>query len=272
MAVAGTGNVGGMQPFERLRYLARWTDDDGPELVAEAADCLAAFDGDPAGLVVACRRLLAHHPTIAPLWWLCSHVLAASDASDGAWDAWAERRDDRTGEQLARALPFPHDEPVAVLGWPQAIADGLGERPDLDLVAVRPRGGGSSLSRRLRGTGLPVRVVGESEVLALDPTHALVEVTAAGGGTVLVGAGTAAVVGALREHGAKVWLVAPIGHALPERILTALRTAAGEQLTDEELVTDPADMVVGPHGIEPVAGLARRADCPTAPELLRLGG
>jgi hypothetical protein len=261
-----------MQPFERLRYLARWTDDDGPGLVGEAADCLAAFDGDPAGLVVACRRLLVHHPTLAPLWWLCSTVLAAADASDGAWDAWQELRDDPTPQRLSRALPFPHDEPVAVMGWPDPIAAGLAERPDLDLVAVRPRGGGNALSRRLRGTELPVRVVGESEVLALEPTHVLVEVVAAGGPTVLVGPGVADIVTALRAHGAKVWLVAGVGRALPERILDALRAAAGEVLTAEELTTDPADRVVGPHAIEAVAALARRADCPTAPELLRLGG
>jgi hypothetical protein len=261
-----------MQPFERLRYLARWTDDDGPELIGEAADCLAAFDGDPAGLVVACRRLLVHHPALTPLWWLCSTVLAAPEASDGAWDAWQDLRDDRTPQHLARALPFPHDEPVAVMGWPDSIAAAVAERPDLDVLAVRPRGGGNALSRRLRASARPVRVVGESEVLALAPTHVLVDVAAAGGTTVLVEAGVADIVAALRAHGAKVWLVAGMGRVLPERLLTARRAAAGDADPDEELAIDPADRVVGPHGNEAAATLARRSDCPTAPELLRLGG
>jgi hypothetical protein len=261
-----------MQPFERLRYLARWTDDDGPELVGEAADCLAAFDGDPAGLVVACRRLLAHHPTVAPLWWLCSTVLGAPDASDGAWDAWQELRGDRTPERLARALPFPHDEPVAVMGWPVLVGDALGERPDLDLLAIRPRGGADALSRRLRRSGVAARVVAEAEVLALEPTHVIVDVEAAGGTTVLIAGGAADIVAALREHGTKVWLVAGIGRVLPERLLASLRRTAGEALGMEELAVDPADMVVGPHAVEPAAALARRVDCPTAPELLRLGG
>jgi hypothetical protein len=261
-----------MQPFERLRYLARWTDDDGPELIGEAADCLAAFDGDPAGLVVACRRLLVHHPTLAPLWWLCATVLAAPDASDGAWGAWHELRDDQTPHRLARALPFPHDDPIAVMGWPDAVASGLAERPDLDLLAVRRRGGDDALSRRLRRTDLAVRVVSETELLAAAPTHLLVEVAAAGGDRVLVAEGVADVVGSLRAEGTEVWLVAGIGHALPARLLGALRAAAGDSLGLDELVPDPADRVVGPHAIEPAGALARRSDCPTAPELLRLGG
>src|SRR5438034_3535381 len=65
-----------MQPFERLRYIARHGADDRT-LVVEAADCLADFDGDPAGLVVTCRRLLHHHPDCGPLWWLCARVLVA---------------------------------------------------------------------------------------------------------------------------------------------------------------------------------------------------
>ncbi|HKA94359.1 MAG TPA: hypothetical protein VKE97_11180, partial [Acidimicrobiia bacterium] len=67
-----------MQPFERLRYLARWSDEDDTALVSEAADCLAGFADDPAGLVVACRRLLSHHPAAGALWWLCARVLAAA--------------------------------------------------------------------------------------------------------------------------------------------------------------------------------------------------
>ena len=51
---------GAVQPFERLRAIARHGGDDRL-LVAEAADCLGEFDDDPAALVVTCRRLLHHH-------------------------------------------------------------------------------------------------------------------------------------------------------------------------------------------------------------------
>ena len=108
-----------MQPFERLRAIARHGGDDRL-LVAEAADCLGEFDDDPAALVVTCRRLLHHHPERTPLWWLCAKVLAAPDPSEAAWDAEALMRDDRTADRLAALLPFPADHPVAVLGWPDA--------------------------------------------------------------------------------------------------------------------------------------------------------
>ncbi|MBM3674386.1 MAG: hypothetical protein FJW88_05425 [Actinobacteria bacterium] len=270
-----------MQPFERLRYLARWTDGDDGDLVGEAADCLATFDGDPAGLVVACRRLLHHHPQAAPLWWLCARVLAAGDPADAAWEAWEDFGRDRTPARLATALPFPHDAPIAILGWPYVIAAGLGERSDLDLLAVR-RGDDPGLSRRLRRSVQPVRVVGDVEILALEPTHLLVEAVAAGAGRVLVPRGTDDLARAVHSHGGAVWLVVGLGCALPERLFDALLRECGEQATEpwddtpetsrEVLDATFADRVLGPHGQDSPVGLARRADCPTAPELLRLGG
>jgi hypothetical protein len=271
-AVSPGGTVDPMQPFERLRYLARWGDDDEPELLSEAADCLAAFGGDPAGLVVACRRLLAHHSSTAALWWLCSQVLAAPDAMDAAWTAWQAYHDDPTPGRLAAALPFPHDDPVAVLGWPEVIGAGLGERPDLDVVAIRWRNGADKLSRRLRMTEQPVRVVSETELLAIEPSHLLIEASAAGGGNALVPPGSGDLAAAARSHGTKVWLVAGLGRVLPDRLFQSLLQAVGEREDRELLRADQADQVAGPTGLESPATLARRMDCTTAPELLRLAG
>jgi hypothetical protein len=261
-----------VQPFERLRYLARWSDDDGPELLSEAADCLAAFGGDPAGLVVACRRLLAHHSSTATLWWLCAQVLAAPDARDAAWSAWQAYTDDETPGRLAAALPFPHDDPVAVLGWPEIVGTGLGERPDLDLVVVRSRSGAEKLSRRLRTAEQAVRVVTEAELLALEPSHLLVEASAAGGGNALVPSGAGDLAAAARDHGAKVWLVAGLGRVLPDRLFQSLLRAVGDDASRELLAAEHVDRVVGPTGAEPPAMLSRRMDCTVAPELLRLAG
>lgn len=261
-----------MQPFERLRYLARWSEDDGPELLSEAADCLAAFDGDPAGLVVACRRLLAHHPGSATLWWLCSQVLAAPDAVEASWSAWQAYTEDATAGRLASALPFPHDDPVAVLGWPDVTSDALAERPDLDSVAVRRRDDADQLSRRLRRSELPVRVVGEADLLALAPSHLLIETDAAGGGSARVPFGAPDVAAAARSHGTKVWLVAGAGRVLPDRLFQSLLRAAGEHDDVELMAADAVDQVVGPTGFDAPAGFARRADCAVAPELLRLAG
>ena len=72
----GGGTVAFVQPFERLRYLARWSGEDRSALVSEAADCLADFADDiRPGSSSSCRRLLAHHPACGPLWWLCARGL-----------------------------------------------------------------------------------------------------------------------------------------------------------------------------------------------------
>ena len=264
-----------MQPFERLRYLARWTDDDDVALLEESADCLAGFADDPFGVVVACRRLLAYHPTVAPLWWLCARVLGAPDAHEGAWGAWRDYRSDLTPSRLAGALPFPHESPVAVVGWPDVVRDGLAERIDLELLAVRSGRRDSQLSRRLRVSVQSVRVIDEAELLVLEPSHIIAAPVVCGEGRVFVTPGTAELVEAARSVGSKAWLVVPRGIALPGRMVDALDRAARAELGDDDLphvecAPSLFDMVVGPEGLEGIGVLNHRADCPPAPELLRV--
>jgi hypothetical protein len=258
-----------MQPFERLRSLARWSADDESSFVAEAADCLAAFDGDPAGLVVACRRLLVHHPASGPLWWLCARVLCAPDPSEAAWQAWKLLGDDPTPARLAALLPFPHDEPVATLGWPSLIATALVGRPDLDVVVVRRPTGDEHLAARLRRAEQPIRVISGPAALDCGATHLLVEVAAVGMQRALVTEGTGELLTALRRAGCVTWLVAGVGRVLPERLFDAMvrhLTAAD----DVELIgLEVVERVAGPAGLDAPDGLLRRADCPIAPELLR---
>ena len=79
-----------MHPIERLRYVAR-ADGAGPGvLVRETGLALCDMDLDPQSLVLACRRIVERHPTMAQLWWLCAHVLAAPDPSRrlANWRSW----------------------------------------------------------------------------------------------------------------------------------------------------------------------------------------
>jgi len=265
-----------VRPFERLRYLARASGEDAETLLEEAADCLAGFADDPMGVVIACRRLLAYHPTVTPLWWLCAQLLGAPDPAEGAWAAWREWRHDATPARLAGALPFPHERPVAVVGWPDVVRDGLAERVDLELLAVRNRYDDSLLSRRLRVSVQSVRVVDETELGVLEPSHLLVTPVATGGGRILVAPGTESLVATARDAGATVWLVVPLGLALPARLLDAMERAARTELDEDELPYvewdgPPFDAVIGPEGVGEPSILRHRADCAPAPELLRLG-
>jgi hypothetical protein len=287
------GSVGAVQPFERLRYLARWGSDEDGALVAESADCLAGFDDDPAGLVVACRRLLHHHPDVGALWWLCSRVLCAPEPAEAAIAAWELLHADNAAARLAAALPFPHDPPVAVLGWPDTTAEALTTRRDLDVIAIRRRGAAERLlAARLRRTEATVRVVSDVEAAALEPTHLLVEVAAISpAGGALVPAGASAVIDGVGSQ-AELWFVAPVGRLLPDRLFTAMqRATVGTQANNARRTTgeldDPPDQphdvleaiglgrvarVAGPSGLVTIDALARRLDCPTAPELLHTAG
>jgi hypothetical protein len=261
-----------MQPFERLRHLARWSGGDGGELVSEAADCLAGFADDPAGLVVACRRLLAHHSVSGPLWWLCARVLTAPDAAQAAWEAWERVNGDATYERVAELLPFPHDDVIAVLGGPELAGAVAATRPDLDVVAVRRRTGDEHLRARLARADTPVRVVDDMELVALEPSHLLVETPAASSATAFVPEGSRDLLAEL--DGAVAWLVAGVGRVLPARLFASLERRVLADVDDAAVESSPVDAfarIAGPTGLDPPDAIGRRVDCPVAPELLRLG-
>ncbi len=117
-----------------------------------------------------------------------------------------------------------------------------------------------------------MRVVVESEVLTLAPSHLLIETGAAGGGSALVPSGAIDLAAAARSHGTKVWLVAGVGRVLPDRLFQSLTRAVGDDDEHELISADSVDQVVGPAGLEPPASFSRRMDCAVAPELLRLAG
>jgi hypothetical protein len=248
-------------PFERLRALARYAGDD-TGLVVEAADCLADFAADPTQLVTVCRRLLAHHPASGPLWWLCTQVLTATDPSGGARDAVRALERDRTATRLSSVLPFPHDEPIAVLGWPDVTGEALAERPDLDVVVIRTD------YRPPRAADRRVRVVDEVEAMAASPSHLLVEVLAAGPTTAIVPDGVGDLHRSLDD--AALWLVLPVGRLLPARLFEVL----AQQVTDDEAVeamdVTLAAQTAGPWGLDAPARLGAHVNCPVAPELLRI--
>jgi hypothetical protein len=254
-------------PLEYLRHLARWQGDSDRELLQEVAVCLADFEHDPIDLIVACRQLLAHHRDNGTLWWMCARICAADRPGRAAHESARVLGDDQTAPRLAGALPFPHDEPVAVLGWPETVADALAERTDLDIVAVdlSPRPG--ALRRRLRYGETPLRIATPDELMTVAPTHVLVEVLAASPTTVLV----AAVVNDALEmlpDAAEIWLVVPEGRLLPERLYDACVAASASAAHDSFPILG-ATRVATPSGVASAAEPMPRADCPVPPELLR---
>lgn len=263
-----------MLPFERLRSLVRWSGRDHLELAVEAADCLAEFGDDPAGLVVGCRRLLAHHPDAAPLWWLCARVLAAPDPRRAAIESARILADDPTPRHLADLLPFPHDDPVAVVGWPPTVAAAAVARPDLNLIAVAGLGGSDGLHRRLRSVEQAIEALPVAAAVARRPTHVLVEPGVvgraggdpAGGRPVLLDAADADAVGALTGTGAALWVVVGAGRVLPDRLFAMVAGANRDRFVP---FPSEAAAVIGPAGPARWGDRSLEPTCPVAPELLR---
>ncbi len=260
-----------MHPAERLRAVIRWSGDD-TALSVEAASALASFaelEG-PAGVLVACRRILAHHPSCGPLWWTCARVVAAADAVAAAREAAALLDADRTAERLAAGLPIVDpDRLVAVVGWPDAADVALAARADIAAVAVRVSGADPYDSLRARVADRAVRVVGATELSDLAIDLLLVGASAFGGGRALVPSGSADVIDTVGSRPA-VWLIGGVGRTLPSR-LTDVVAAASEAADSmiESVSLERFDRVVGPRGLAHPHDAEARVDCPAPPELLR---
>jgi len=276
---ARSGTVESMHPIERLRWVARSPEGDDSLVAAEAADALASFADDPAGLVIASRRLIERRPAAGPLWWLASRVLCALDPGFEAMDAAADLEGDRTAVALAGDLP---GGTVAIVGWPDQASSALrmrarmgGEVPVTpDRVVVVPTGRDSwGCVDWLQGHAVDARLLRDGEVVTAGRrcVLALLEASAVGPDSFVATTGSAELAAAAREAKRPVWLVAGVGRILPAPLYDALvKRIAGDDRV-EVVPLKVVDEIVGPAGPVPRAQLARPA-CPVAAELLRFNG
>ncbi|HET6810185.1 MAG TPA: hypothetical protein VFH50_04180 [Acidimicrobiales bacterium] len=271
-----------MHPIERLRMVAR-AEGAGPSLLArEAAGALAGFVGDPAAVVTGCRRLVDRHPEMGTLWWLAARVLAAPDSYGEIERAAAALDADDTAAILAAELPGPVS--AVVVGWPEQTAQALRRRGDVEVLAVDFDGEGQALARRLAASGVDAWDVPAAGAAAAVVVSGLVLVEAVSAG---VSAGTAgllacpgshAAAAVARQAGVPVWAVVGAGRVLPARLWEAQLShidSLGHEPWDRTFELVPAallDVVVGPGGRRDPADLGAAADCPVAPELLRITG
>jgi hypothetical protein len=267
-----------MHPIERLRWVARSPEGDASLVAAEAADALSGFADDPAGLVIASRRLIERRPALAPLWWLASRVLCSLEPAFEAMDAAADLERDRTPVVLAGDLP---GGTIAVVGWPDQASAALrmrgrmgGAAGTADRVVVVPSlHEGWGCADWLQGHGVDARLLRAEEAGAAGRrcVLALLEATAVGPDSFLAATGSAGLAGAAREAKRPVWLVAGVGRVLPGPLYDALVRRAGNDPAFEVVPLDAVDDIVGPAGPVPRTQLARPS-VPVAAELLRFSG
>lgn len=263
-----------MHPIERLRNVARAGGADPVDLVAEAAHALASFSSDPAGLVAGARRLVALHPSVGPMWWMCSRVLVAADAAAEGWAAAAEIEADDTVGVLAAVLP--DQARVLIVGWPSTVVPALARRGDVEVLASDD-GTGVDVGRVLARFDIEVLDVATEGVgaAAAEAEIVVLEAEACGPDAALCLPSSRAAAAVAQAAGRTVWLVVPVGRALPGPLWAACVKGA---IDDDEpweagldvVPLDLVDRIVGPDGLADVA-TGTVATCPAAAELLKAG-
>jgi hypothetical protein len=266
-----------MHPIERLRYVARASGGDQRMLVRETAGALRGLGFDPAGLVVACRRIVERHPNSGPMWWLCASVLAAPDPYRCAARLADELEADPTPDALVEALPDAAT--ICVIGWPDLIGDALLRRGDSTVLAIDTDDdgmGSAAFVRRLQRADVDAEIVPASGLAAavLASELVVVEALATSETDLLATTGSRALASVAYCAEVPVWAVIGRGRRLP----SALFDAMGQRPTDfREPWEAPAELVplalthwvVGPDGVVATLDAALSPECPMSYELLR---
>lgn len=264
-----------MHPIERLRYVARASGGDQRLLVRETAGAVRGLRLEPAGLVVACRRIVERHPTSGPLWWFCASLLTAAEPFEATGRLASDVENDPTPDHLYDLLP--DGATVCIAGWPDLVGDALMRRGDVRVLAVDADGEGTSFVRRLQRADVDAEIVPPSglsaAVTAADVV--LVEALATGSADVLAAPTSRAMASVAYCSDVPVWFVVGHGRRLPDAMFAEMLERIGDVRAPWDAEAEPvplglAGRVVGPGGAAPadVPGLLD-AECPMAHELLR---
>jgi hypothetical protein len=270
-----------VDPFERLRWVARGPADGAASVAADAAPAFVALAGERGALLTAARRLLDFHPACGPLWWMCAQVLAADDPELAASFANAELEEDPTPRQVAMelasrrpavvvALALPSEHAVTALAAAsppcvRVVADHWSLRRMVAALAGFEASDGPDPGEVPDVTGWGTDEIDE----ALDGADlALLDVLAAGPNGVVAPPGAASLVRAAARRRVPVWAVGGAGRVLPEALfellLARLEPGAGELVGTLDLAA-----YIGPEGSADPRTALRSSDCPVPVELLR---
>ncbi len=265
-----------MHPIEHLRYVARATGADPVSLVVETAQALRGLKSEPAGLVLAARRIVERHPTCAPLWWLCASVLAAGEPFDKALELSAQIDADETTNFLIEALP--QDATVCIVGWSPTALEAIARRGDCRAIIADSFGTGDAAVNALERLDVDVRgVTLEHAGIAVQMSDVVIIDALGCGGTEVLAVGGAHAVAALAYcENTPAWLVTRLGTRLPielwEAMKLANRDADAPWRSDVDVI--PRQLLgrlIGPTGISEIdVNTARHfiGECPASTEML----
>lgn len=261
--------------MERLRHLARADGADPLALVRETASALRGLGDDPAGLVVACRRIVERHPTSGPLWWLCSHVVTAAEPYKVARRLADDLEADATLEALSGGLPA--DARICTIGWPDITGEVVCRRGDVAVLAIDTTDDADAFVRRLGRAGVQSELISPAAVTAavLVADIVVIEALAASGDELLAPLGSRAAASVAYCAGVPMIAVVGRGRRLPVRtydtMIERITDAEAPWLAAAEIVPlGLCSLVAGPVGLQAAEQASFAAECPMAPELLTL--
>ena len=260
-----------VHPLEHLRHVARSEGVDPRVLVEETAAALRGMALDPAGLLLAARRMLERQPECGPLWVLCSRMLTADDPRAAARLTVREVLDDPTEDRFGSMLD--EMERVCVVGRPPMVSDVLATRPHLEVVVVDDDTTSSALVRRLGRLDVVADLVPASHLsdAVRGADAVVVEALAVADERVLVPTGSLALVAVARALGVPATVVVGAARRLPTRTfdhIVGVLDAAGNSRPMVELVRlTAADRILSPSGLGPL-DRSGGGDCDVVPELL----
>ena len=156
-----------MHPIEHLRYVARATGADPVALVSETAQALFGLHMEPAGLVLAARRIVERHPTCAPLWWLCAQSLSALDPFERLYELESEIDKDATTDHLLAQIS--EAQTVCIVGWSPTALEALVQRGDCKALVIDSFGSADSAVNALE------RVEVEAETVSVEHASRAIE-------------------------------------------------------------------------------------------------
>lgn len=246
-----------MHPIEHLRYVARSTGADPVSLVSETAQALRGLRSEPAGLVLAARRIVERHPTCAPLWWLCATVLAAGEPFEKARELSAQIDADETTNHLVDALPA--DATVCIVGWNPTALEALARRGDCRAIIVDSFGTGDAAVNALERLAIDVQgVTLEHAAIGVQMSDVVIIDALGCGGTEVLSVGGSHAVAALAYcENKSAWTVTRRGTRLPIELWTAMklanRDADAPWRSDVDVI--PRQLlgrIIGPTGISDI--------------------
>jgi hypothetical protein len=243
-------------------------------LVRETATAIAGLDLDPAGLVVACRRIVERHPTSGALWWLCASLVTSPDPFREAWSLADHIEDDPTASNVVELLP--DGVSVTVVGWPDHTGEALIRRGDVTALVVDSNDAGNSLVRRLQRADVEaeeIAAAGTAGAVAASDL-VIIEAVAAGPDGLLAALGSHAAAAVAYCSEVPVWFVVPRGRRLPEPMWKTMLQRLEDadfawNLEVERVPLAMATAIIGAHGLVEPNEAALAAECPVAHELLR---